>query len=161
MNKFPSIRSLILVLSAAVTLAGCNQVSQPDSASEITDVDLIQGTWKLQSMIRNDGSSVSFAGIPGLRVSGDRMDEWLDQDPIAAAGDTEVVSKFQLSPEANPKRIVLVSDWYNDNGPYPSHTQNGFYELTTDTLTIKWGPDDFPKDDPEEYSQTCVYSRHR
>ena len=123
------------------------------------DTELIQGTWKLESTTDQNGNSIGSAGILGLKVSGDRMDEWLDQDAIDAAGETEVVSKFKLSSNTSPKRIVLVSNWFDDNGPYPSHTEKGFYELTADTLTIKWGPDDFPKAGLNEYCQTCVYTR--
>ncbi len=87
------------------------------------------------------------------------MNDWLDQRAIDAVGDTEVISTFRLFPDSEPKRIVLVTEWHDDNGPYPPYTQKGFYEIDNKSLTIIWGPDDYPSADADSYRSTWTYYR--
>ena len=151
---FEQIKRVVLLTLFAL---GCRKTPPSNGSSTSVDAELIQGRWQLVSV---DGGPAA-TGILGLVVTGDQMDEWLDEDAEQAGSNTRVVSRFKIFPRASPKRIVLVTDWYDEDGPYPSHTQKGFYELTADTLEIIWGPDNFPSDAPGSYRSTWSYTRIR
>ncbi len=107
-----------------------------------TDLDLVQGTWRAESIVR-DGEAVPKADLAGLRVVVEGKRFTIEGDPNASGG------AFELVEGASPKAMDVTTSG-GDLAP-------AIYEITGDTLKVCYAADGGSR--PAEFKSAAYSGR--